>query len=75
MHAAMTKSAIVFAFSAALGAGGGYLLDRTLDTRPWLVFLGFCLGAAAGLIAAYMAGPRRTRQPIYTRSASRRTPD
>lgn len=66
---------MVFALSAALGAGAGFLVDRTFDTRPWLVFLGVFLGVAAGLVAAYSARPRQNRQPIYTPPASRRTPD
>lgn len=31
-----------------LGTFGGYLLDRWLHTRPWLMIVGFVLGAAAG---------------------------
>jgi F0F1-type ATP synthase assembly protein I len=31
-----------------VGAFGGYLLDRWLHTRPWLLLVGFVLGAAAG---------------------------
>ncbi len=31
-----------------VGAIGGYLLDRWLHTRPWLMLVGFVLGAAAG---------------------------
>jgi ATP synthase protein I len=34
--------------SVLIGVGGGYLLDRYLHTRPWLMILGFILGAAAG---------------------------
>lgn len=34
--------------SVLIGAGGGYLLDRYLHTRPWLMIVGFVLGAAAG---------------------------
>lgn len=31
-----------------IGSFGGYLLDRWLHTRPWLMLVGFVLGAAAG---------------------------
>jgi len=31
-----------------IGAFGGYLLDRWLHTGPWLMLVGFALGAAAG---------------------------
>jgi len=34
--------------SVLIGAGGGYLLDRYLNTRPWLMIIGFILGVAAG---------------------------
>ena len=31
-----------------IGTFGGYLLDRWLHTKPWLLIAGFVLGAAAG---------------------------
>lgn len=34
--------------SVLIGAGGGYLLDRYLHTRPWMMILGFIFGAVAG---------------------------
>jgi len=34
--------------SVLIGAGGGYLLDRYLNSRPWLMIIGFILGSAAG---------------------------
>lgn len=34
--------------SVLIGTGGGYLLDRYLHTRPWLMIIGFVFGAAAG---------------------------
>jgi len=71
----MMKSAMVFMLTLALAAGAGVLLDRTLDTRPWLAFLGVFLGSAAGLIGVYATRARRESQPIYTPSASRRTRD
>lgn len=33
----------------AVGAGGGWALDRWLGTTPWLMMLGLILGFAAGL--------------------------
>ncbi len=41
-----------------IGAGLGYLLDRWLDTAPWLLVVFFLLGAAAGMMNVYrvMAG-------------------
>jgi F0F1-type ATP synthase assembly protein I len=42
-----------FVFALVLGFGGGYLLDGWLGTRPWLSFLGFFLGLAAGILNVY----------------------
>lgn len=40
-------------FALVLGFGGGYLLDGWLGTSPWLTFLGFFLGLAAGIVNVY----------------------
>lgn len=34
--------------SVLIGALGGYGLDRLLNTRPWLMIVGFIFGSAAG---------------------------
>ena len=34
--------------SVLIGALGGYGLDVLLNTRPWLMIVGFILGSAAG---------------------------
>lgn len=34
--------------SVLIGALGGYGLDYLLNTRPWLMLVGFILGSAAG---------------------------
>ena len=34
--------------SVLVGTLGGYGLDYLLDTRPWLMIVGFILGSAAG---------------------------
>lgn len=36
-----------------VGVGIGYLLDRWLDTTPWLLVVFFLLGAAAGMMNVY----------------------
>jgi len=36
-----------------LGAGGGYLLDGRLHTRPLFLLLGLLLGLILGVIGAY----------------------
>jgi ATP synthase protein I len=48
-------STVGFAFVLAIviGFGGGYLLDTWLGTSPWLSFLGFFLGLAAGIVNVY----------------------
>jgi ATP synthase protein I len=42
-----------FVFALVIGFGGGYFLDGWLGTRPWLSFLGFFLGLAAGILNVY----------------------
>ena len=39
-----------FVFALVLGFGGGYWLDLQFGTKPWLSFLGFFLGLAAGIL-------------------------
>jgi ATP synthase protein I len=42
-----------FVFALVIGFGGGYLLDKWLGTSPWLTFLGFFIGMAAGILNVY----------------------
>lgn len=42
-----------FVLALVLGFGGGYLLDGWLGTEPWLTFLGFFAGLAAGIVNVY----------------------
>ena len=42
-----------FVFALVLGFGAGYWLDATLGTRPWLSFIGFFFGLAAGVLNVY----------------------
>ena len=44
---------LAFVLALVIGFGGGYLLDGWLGTRPWLSFLGFFLGLAAGILNVY----------------------
>lgn len=39
--------------AVGVGAGIGYLLDRWLDTAPWLLVVFFLLGSAAGMMNVY----------------------
>ncbi len=55
------KSALGLAFrvgvelvsAVAIGVGIGWLLDRWLDTRPWLMLVFIFLGGAAGILNVY----------------------
>lgn len=38
---------IAMALSIAIGALGGYYLDRKFDTSPWLSFIGLGMGIVA----------------------------
>jgi ATP synthase protein I len=42
-----------FVLALVLGFGGGYWLDDWLGTRPWLAFIGFFVGMAAGVLNVY----------------------
>jgi ATP synthase protein I len=42
-----------FVLALILGFGAGYWLDRTFGTQPWLSFIGFFLGLAAGILNVY----------------------
>jgi ATP synthase protein I len=42
-----------FVFALVFGFGGGYWLDLTLGTKPWLSFVGFFFGLAAGVLNVY----------------------
>lgn len=42
-----------FVFALVIGFGGGFWLDGALGTKPWLSFVGFFLGLAAGVLNVY----------------------
>jgi ATP synthase protein I len=42
-----------FVFALVIGFGGGYWLDGQFGTSPWLTFLGFFVGLAAGILNVY----------------------
>ena len=52
-----------FVFAIVLGFGGGFLLDGWLGTKPWLTFLGFFAGLAAGIINVYRIMQIATKKP------------
>ena len=42
-----------FVLALVMGFGGGYWLDGWLATTPWLSFIGFFVGLAAGVLNVY----------------------
>jgi ATP synthase protein I len=42
-----------FVFALVIGFGVGYWLDGVLGTKPWLSFIGFFVGLAAGVLNVY----------------------
>jgi ATP synthase protein I len=52
-----------FVMAIVLGFGGGYLLDGWLGTSPWLTFLGFFVGIAAGVTNVYRVMQLATKKP------------
>jgi F0F1-type ATP synthase assembly protein I len=49
----MSTIGLSFVFAIIMGFGAGYWLDLKLGTKPWLTFLGFFLGLAAGILNVY----------------------
>jgi F0F1-type ATP synthase assembly protein I len=49
----MSTIGMSFVFALVIGFGAGYWLDGVLGTRPWLSFVGFFLGLAAGVLNVY----------------------
>jgi F0F1-type ATP synthase assembly protein I len=52
-----------FVMAIVLGFGGGYLLDGWLGTSPWLTFLGFFVGIAAGVTNVYRVMQLASKKP------------
>jgi ATP synthase protein I len=50
---ALSAVGLMFVLAVAIGAGFGYLLDRWLNTSPWLFLLFFFFGVAAGILNVY----------------------
>jgi ATP synthase protein I len=42
-----------FVFALVIGFGVGFWLDGVLGTKPWLAFVGFFFGLAAGVLNVY----------------------
>jgi F0F1-type ATP synthase assembly protein I len=52
-----------FVFALVIGFGAGYWLDGVLGTKPWLSFIGFFFGLAAGVLNVYRV-MQIAQQPI-----------
>jgi ATP synthase protein I len=49
----MSTIGMSFVLAIVIGFGAGYWLDGALGTKPWLEFVGFFLGLAAGVLNVY----------------------
>jgi F0F1-type ATP synthase assembly protein I len=63
-----------FVLALVLGFGGGLLLDNWLGTKPWLMFVGFFLGVAAGVLNVYRVMREADRLSRGDRNSSPPTP-
>jgi F0F1-type ATP synthase assembly protein I len=50
---ALSTVGFSFVLAIVLGAWLGWLLDKRLGTTPWLFFVGFAMGLAAGVLNVY----------------------
>lgn len=50
---ALSTVGFSFVLAIVIGAAIGYFLDGWLGTAPWLFFLGFFMGLAAGILNVY----------------------
>lgn len=50
---ALSTVGISFVLAIAMGAGLGWYLDKWLGTAPWMFFLFFAIGVAAGVLNVY----------------------
>lgn len=55
---ALSTVGFSFVFAIAIGAGLGWYLDKSLGTGPWLFFLFFAVGVAAGILNVYRTAGR-----------------
>lgn len=67
----MLRIGIEMVSAVAVGVGIGWLLDRWLGTKPWLMVLFFFMGAAAGILGAYRATGRIAYGPGAVRDAAK----
>jgi ATP synthase protein I len=55
---ALSTVGLSFVFAIAIGAGLGWYLDKAFGTAPWMFFLFFAIGVAAGILNVYRTAGR-----------------
>lgn len=55
---ALSSVGLSFVLAIVLGTWLGWLLDRWLGTSPWLFFVFFLIGLAAGVLNVYRTAGR-----------------
>jgi F0F1-type ATP synthase assembly protein I len=55
---ALSSVGLSFVLAIVIGVGAGVMLDRWLGTSPWMFFLFFVFGLAAGVLNVYRAAGR-----------------
>ena len=55
---ALNTVGLSFVFAIAIGAGLGWYLDKAFGTAPWLFFVFFAIGVAAGILNVYRTAGR-----------------
>lgn len=55
---ALSTVGFSFVFAIAIGAGLGWYLDKLFGTAPWMFFLFFAVGVAAGVLNVYRTAGR-----------------
>jgi ATP synthase protein I len=55
---ALSTVGFSFVFAIAIGAGLGWYLDKLFGTAPWMFFVFFAIGVAAGILNVYRTAGR-----------------
>jgi ATP synthase protein I len=55
---ALSTVGFSFVFAIAIGAGLGWYLDKQFGTGPWMFFVFFAIGVAAGVLNVYRTAGR-----------------